>query len=93
VGLRPGEKLFEELYVEGEQRLPTSHPKIIVAESQPARPDELLYSILELERLAQMDAKKILVQLSAIVPEYRAPILLLSIDEEPAVCKERRIAA
>ena len=30
-GLRPGEKLYEELYAERERRLPTSHPKIMAA--------------------------------------------------------------
>jgi FlaA1/EpsC-like NDP-sugar epimerase len=32
-GLRPGEKLFEELLIEGEGIMPTSHPKIRVLES------------------------------------------------------------
>ena len=33
VGLRPGEKLFEELYDADEARQPTEHPKIMVADS------------------------------------------------------------
>lgn len=33
VGIRPGEKLFEELHSAGETHLPTAHPKIQVAES------------------------------------------------------------
>ena len=32
VGIRPGEKLYEELMVDGETHLPTSHPKIMVAQ-------------------------------------------------------------
>ncbi len=32
-GLRPGEKMYEELFVTGEQRLPTLHPKIQVVRS------------------------------------------------------------
>ncbi len=34
IGLRPGEKLFEELNCDGERHRPTSHPKIMVAESE-----------------------------------------------------------
>ncbi len=33
VGQHPGEKLFEELNCDGERHRPTSHPKIMVAES------------------------------------------------------------
>ena len=40
-GLRPGEKLYEELHVPGEQRLPTSHSKIIVANHRPPQVDDL----------------------------------------------------
>ena len=37
VGQRPGEKLFEELNCDGERHRPTSHAKIMVAESEPGR--------------------------------------------------------
>jgi FlaA1/EpsC-like NDP-sugar epimerase len=34
-GLRPGEKLYEELYFDDEQRVPTSHPKVFCAQHRP----------------------------------------------------------
>jgi FlaA1/EpsC-like NDP-sugar epimerase len=34
-GLRPGEKLYEELYFDDEQRVPTSHPKVFCALHRP----------------------------------------------------------
>ena len=34
-GLRPGEKLYEELYDAGEERLPTPHPKIFAVSDLP----------------------------------------------------------
>lgn len=49
-GLRPGEKLYEELYNVGETILKTSHPKITMAnstQSQDELPQELLRESLE----------------------------------------------
>jgi FlaA1/EpsC-like NDP-sugar epimerase len=34
-GLRPGEKLYEELYFDDEQRVPTSHSKVFCAQHRP----------------------------------------------------------
>ncbi len=49
-GLRPGEKLYEELFTEDERPVPTAHPKILMARSEntyprgwlPAQVDELI---------------------------------------------------
>ena len=38
-GLRPGEKLYEELLADAEQTLPTHHPKLRVARSRPVAAD------------------------------------------------------
>ena len=38
-GLRPGEKLFEELLADAEQTRPTSHPKLRIALARPVAPD------------------------------------------------------
>jgi FlaA1/EpsC-like NDP-sugar epimerase len=51
-GLRPGEKLYEELRIPGEKLLPTSHAKIIVAERKQPRVCDLLAAIDRLERIA-----------------------------------------
>ena len=48
-GLRPGEKLYEELYEEQESRLATPHPKIFSAQHRPCSSDWLQ---AEFERLA-----------------------------------------
>jgi FlaA1/EpsC-like NDP-sugar epimerase len=47
-GPRPGEKLFEELYCDDEQTLPTSHPKLRAAYQRPFElaEAEVLYSRL-----------------------------------------------
>jgi len=71
VGLRPGEKLYEELHIPGEQRLPTCHPKIILADHKPVDYERIVEVIDELDRLAVKNPGAILAQLQAIVPEYR----------------------
>jgi FlaA1/EpsC-like NDP-sugar epimerase len=51
IGVRPGEKLHEELWGIGEQALPTAHPKIMRCEVPPIDPAWLDDELAELERL------------------------------------------
>ena len=53
VGLRPGEKLFEELFDAGEERLPSSLPGIFEAEPHPVPLPVLQAVFQQLERLAR----------------------------------------
>jgi FlaA1/EpsC-like NDP-sugar epimerase len=69
-GLRPGEKLFEELHLTGEKHLPTSHPKIIVVDHQPAELQEVSSQISELQALADDTSEYITERLGDLVPEY-----------------------
>lgn len=71
VGLRPGEKLYEELHIPGEQLLPTSHPKIIVADHKPAQIDDIQGAIEELERVARKAPEAIVGKLQQIACGYR----------------------
>ena len=72
IGLRPGEKLFEELITEGEGIVPTSHEKIMVLSGTECNMDLLNGGIDELARLAyEQDTDKIKENLQEIVPEYR----------------------
>ena len=49
-GLRPGEKLRDDLLGEGEELTPTTHPKVFSARGPaPCAPDDLLRHIAELE--------------------------------------------
>lgn len=52
IGLRPGEKLFEELYAQGERRLPTRHPKIAIADRQAQDSRAVLEQVEQLGYLA-----------------------------------------
>jgi FlaA1/EpsC-like NDP-sugar epimerase len=72
IGLRPGEKLFEELITEGEGVIPTSHEKIMVLKGKECNLDVLNGKIDELLHLArEQDADKIKEKLREIVSEYR----------------------
>ncbi len=71
-GLRPGEKLFEELYFEDEETLPTSHPKLRAAFHRPFALTEVRKSIEELEWLMDGPEEATRRKLAELVPEYRA---------------------
>jgi FlaA1/EpsC-like NDP-sugar epimerase len=72
IGLRPGEKLFEELITEGEGIIPTSHEKIMVLEGIECSLDVLNGNIDELVQLSrEQDAEKIKESLKEIVKEYK----------------------
>jgi FlaA1/EpsC-like NDP-sugar epimerase len=53
VGVRPGEKLHEELWTEGEAVGPTSHPKILRAARPPIDGEWLEEELAELERMVE----------------------------------------
>ena len=56
-GVRPGEKLYEELYFDDEQTLPTSHPKLRAAYHRPYSLAEVRRAIAQLERLLERSGR------------------------------------
>ena len=79
-GLRPGEKLFEELMLDGEGLKPTSHPKIRVLDGGPVRFDEVQLWLDELSALVEAKNMYGLVEaFRSIVPEYRPSSELLAL--------------
>jgi FlaA1/EpsC-like NDP-sugar epimerase len=84
MGVRPGEKLFEEVTHKGENFAPTTHPKICRFISRPVRLDEIRGMFQELRgSLYQDDSNQIKRVLSQGVPDYtpcltaEKPIVLL----------------
>jgi len=70
-GVRPGEKLFEELRTDGEDIEPTVHPKIMVWKHQPVEWDRVEASYSRLEQLENsLDRDKIIGTIRDLVPEY-----------------------
>ena len=71
-GLRPGEKLCEELLRDGERVRATKHEHILIAEADDFDGEMLREGVLELERLArEMDEEGIKRRLKELVPEYQ----------------------
>lgn len=70
-GLRPGEKLYEELLADSEQTLPTPHEKLRVANADPA-PDAEWYAQLEdwINGPAPVSDQALKSTLRSYVPEY-----------------------
>lgn len=70
-GLRPGEKLIEELLL-GDDPAPTEHPRILRArETHPGR-EELEHALQRItQAIDRLDPEGMLDALRAIVPEYR----------------------
>lgn len=71
VGLRPGEKLFEELLTDASTTLPTYHQKIMIAKDSSENYISLNEDILELIDLAsenKLDA--LVIKMKQIVPEF-----------------------
>ncbi|GMV55052.1 MAG: capsular polysaccharide biosynthesis protein [Betaproteobacteria bacterium] len=70
-GLRPGEKLYEELLADSERTLATPHPKLRIARAAPPEPEGWLDAIrLWLGREAGQSEFEVKRQLGLFVPEY-----------------------
>ncbi|MEJ1929090.1 polysaccharide biosynthesis protein, partial [Nostoc sp. NIES-2111] len=70
-GLRPGEKIEEELLADKESTLPTHHEKIMIAQVRPASFHEVRTEInILLQLLEGQDDKAIVRKMKMIVPEF-----------------------
>jgi FlaA1/EpsC-like NDP-sugar epimerase len=81
-GLRPGEKLFEELITEGEGIVSTSHEKIMALQGEACGMEILNGHIDELSLLADgQEGESIKAKLKEIVSDYQPQRVVKSTDE------------
>jgi FlaA1/EpsC-like NDP-sugar epimerase len=73
-GLRPGEKLYEELLADGEQFLPTPHPKLRIAKSRAAPDAHWMKELFAWLQQGNPGTERARQELAARVPEYTPPI-------------------
>ena len=72
IGARPGEKLHEELWTEGDQVAPSSHPAILQLGRPPIDARWLESELVELERLVEAgETLELVGRLAALVREPR----------------------
>ena len=69
-GLRPGEKLYEELLADGEHTLPTPHPKLRIAKSRAAPDTRWLEELMHWLQQDNPGAERVRRELAERVPEY-----------------------
>lgn len=74
-GMRPGEKLFEELSVDAEAAEKTRHPKIFVGRFRPCELGQIAAALDRLREVAAAgsSAPEVRAALRAVVPEFRSP--------------------
>lgn len=72
-GLRPGEKLFEELLNDNENTMPTHHEKIMIGKVRGYDFNDVQNQFAELFKFALKDnATKVVQQMKIIVPEFKS---------------------
>lgn len=69
-GLRPGEKLYEELLANGENTLPTYHKKILISKTRKINYRNLKSQIESLCITNRFQSDAIVLKMKALIPEY-----------------------
>lgn len=72
-GMRPGEKLYEELFVDGEKIDRTRHPKVLISKTEPWTIAEVQNALAILSEVKD-DAERARDALHKIIPEYQEDI-------------------
>jgi FlaA1/EpsC-like NDP-sugar epimerase len=70
-GIRPGEKLYEELHLSEEEVSTTTHNRIFVSKPASIKSQELEFGVRKLEKVIDQDNDSITQVLARIVPTYK----------------------
>ena len=73
-GLRPGEKLYEELLSNTENTLPTHHPKILISKVREYKDEEIasVFGKLGYAALNGATDRDLVIMLKGLIPEYKS---------------------
>lgn len=71
-GLRPGEKLYEELLANGENTLSTYHKKILISKTRELDYEKIKSSIEELCITNRFQNNNIVLKMKRLIPEYKS---------------------
>lgn len=71
-GLRPGEKLYEELLANGENTLSTYHKKILISKTRELEYAEVKAKIEELCITNRFQNNNIVMKMKSLIPEYKS---------------------
>jgi FlaA1/EpsC-like NDP-sugar epimerase len=72
-GLRPGEKLFEEIRMEGESIHPTVHPQIVITEAPQPDPSRVGHWLTRAAAATMEDSGEVRNLIRELVAEYQLP--------------------
>jgi FlaA1/EpsC-like NDP-sugar epimerase len=70
-GIRPGEKLYEELYFSEEEVMVTKHNRIFVSKPMSIDINDLEFGVRKLEKVYDQDRDMMIQMLSKLVPSYK----------------------
>ena len=76
IGLRPGEKLYEELLMKSETLSKTENKKIFVEQQQEISPEQIMEDLKNLDRAITVDClsdQELISMLRSMIPTYHAP--------------------
>ena len=76
IGVRPGEKMYEDMFHSGEALVPTPCEGILLAAPRPGDSDVLARAVAELAQgCAEADVARVMALIRRLVPEYRGEAL------------------
>ena len=67
-GLRPGEKLYEEVLTESAETLPTYHPKIVIAKEENPSIETIENSLVFLNKIQELEKEEVISHFQTIIP-------------------------
>ena len=89
VGLRLGEKLYEELLIDTSKSIPTHLPKIMIAQEIQEEFENLYTDVDQLIKIANLFANESMVaQMKKIVPEFKSMISAYEVIDRQEECVE-----